>query len=230
MNLSRQQTLLIVLVSVAVILYLVFRDPIKNQGALALDNVQAAPKNIDITSVPQEAQNEEIPIADEEEDRIRRKFNSKNRSKDGSYKNSNYADGERGNGSADFDQFFDQHNSLIKDGQTATNEFAPNDESGPLASYKPGRKQKISDEDIFKAEDYLPQEQNKDWFEVMPEPISVKNRHLINVTRPVGVNTVGNSHRNMSYDIRGTPVAPKMVVSPWLQSSLEPDTNLKGLC
>ena len=64
----------------------------------------------------------------------------------------------------------------------------------------------------------------------MPEAISVKNRHLINVTRAVGINTVGTSHKNGSYDLRGNPPCPKFVVSPWLQSSIEPDLNIKGLC
>ena len=77
--------------------------------------------------------------------------------------------------------------------------------------------------------EYLPQEVNDDWFEVQPEPISVKNRHLINITTPIGVNTIGTSLRNASWDIRGTPACPKYVVSPFLNSSIEPDTNLKPL-
>ena len=64
----------------------------------------------------------------------------------------------------------------------------------------------------------------------MPDAISVKNRHLINISKPIGVNTIGTSLRNPSHDIRGTPSCPKFVISPWLQSSIEPDHNLKGLC
>ena len=64
----------------------------------------------------------------------------------------------------------------------------------------------------------------------MPEPISAKHRHLINVSRPVGVNTIGNSLRNASWDLRGSPPCPKFVVSPWQQSTIEPDYNIKGLC
>lgn len=39
-----------------------------------------------------------------------------------------------------------------------------------------------------------------EWFEVMPEPIKVKNP---------------------SYNIRGTRPCPKFVASPWAQSSIE---------
>jgi hypothetical protein len=91
-------------------------------------------------------------------------------------------------------------------------------------------KQNETPEEIFNIHNYLPQESNKDWFEVMPEPVSVKNRHLINISRHVGVNTIGSSLRNPSYDIRGSVPCPKMVVSPWLQTTIEPDINIKSLC
>ena len=42
-----------------------------------------------------------------------------------------------------------------------------------FASYRAGPKKSLTDEDIFKSENYLPKEANKDWFEVMPEPISI---------------------------------------------------------
>ncbi len=56
----------------------------------------------------------------------------------------------------------------------------------------------------------LPQEINNKLFEVMPEPI--------------GVDTVGTSRRDVSHNWR-TPSCPKMVVSPWVKSTIEPDTN-----
>lgn len=82
---------------------------------------------------------------------------------------------------------------------------------------------------MFDLNNLMPQQTNPDWFEVIPDPISVNNRHLINVTRPVGINTVGTSLRNPSYDIRGSPACPKFVVSPWNQSSIDPDVNLKPI-
>lgn len=63
----------------------------------------------------------------------------------------------------------------------------------------------------------------------IPDIISKKNRHLILVTKPIGINTVGSSLRNACHDLRGNPSCPKIVVSPWLQSSIEPDMNIKEL-
>ena len=49
---------------------------------------------------------------------------------------------------------------------------------------------------------YLPQEEEKDWFETI-EPMNVKNSHLINTYRPIGVNSIGSSHRLAIRDLRG---------------------------
>ena len=81
----------------------------------------------------------------------------------------------------------------------------------------------------FNMEQYLPQECYNDWFEVMPEPISVKNRHLIDITKPIGVTAIGSFHKTATYNLRAQLAAPKFVVSPWNQSSIKPDLSLKSL-
>lgn len=168
---------------------------------------------------------------------LQKKFGGRNRSASG-YKTVSYSGADRGNiGPSDWDEFFDRHNNIIADSQLGSNDgFTPVDETGNgFAAFNTkkrtpcGSNQNCDPEDLFDVDKYLPQEVNDDWFEVQPEPVSVKNRHLINVTKPIGINTIGTSLRNASYDIRGTPACPKFVVSPWLQSAIEPDTNLKPL-
>ena len=44
------------------------------------------------------------------------------------------------------------------------------------------------------------------------------------------VTTINCTLKNPSHDIRGTIANPKFVVSPWMQSTIEPDNNLKSLC
>lgn len=168
---------------------------------------------------------------------LRSKFKSRNRAING-YKRSSYSGSVRGNlGENDWTKYFDHNNNIVTNSQTGDNDkFLPIDQSnGGLAVFKStGRKtcgsnQNCEPEDLFDADKYLPQEVNDDWFEVQQEPISVKNRHLVNITKPIGVDTIGSSKKNSSHDIRGAPANPKYVVSPWLQSSIEPDTNLKPL-
>ena len=45
----------------------------------------------------------------------------------------------------------------------------------------------------------------------------------------VGINTVGQSLRNANRQLRSEPANPQVKVSPWLQSTIEPDTNRRPL-
>ena len=85
----------------------------------------------------------------------------------------------------------------------------------------------------YDSKDYLPQEVNNEWFETDFQQAKYKagSDKMINTDRYiVGVNTVGQSLKNPSYDIRGTIPNPKYTVSPWNNSTYEADYNLKPLC
>lgn len=79
---------------------------------------------------------------------------------------------------------------------------------------------------------YLPQEVNDEWFKTdFTVAQKVGNDKLINADKyVVGVDTVGQSLKNASHDLRGTIANPKYNVSPWLNSTYEPDYNIKPLC
>jgi hypothetical protein len=177
----------------------------------------------------------QFPITADEDDVSQatlNKLNWKNQST-GDRIESSYATGTRGNvATAEWDDFYKTNSDLVDKSYIHNNDkFLPLDSTkGNYAGYAGAGQTKQTPDDLFKVDKLLPQEVNPDWFEVMPEPIKVKNRHLVNVTRPVGVNTIGSSLKNASYDIRSSPPCPKFVVSPWMQSSIEPDLNIKGLC
>ena len=85
----------------------------------------------------------------------------------------------------------------------------------------------------YNAKDYLPNEFNSTWFDVehADTRYTLNEDTLINTDKYIiGVNTVGQSLKNASYDIRGTIANPKFSVSPWNNSTYEPDYNLKSLC
>lgn len=172
-----------------------------------------------------------------ESDWLKQKFTGRDKGERG-FKRSSYSGAARGDlGPSSWQAYFDDNNNVFSNSQTGDNDkFLPIDETnGGLAVFKSkgrascGSNQNCQPEDLFDVDKYLPQEVNDDWFETTPEPISIKNRHLINITKPIGINTIGSSLRNSSWDIRGAPSCPRYVVSPWLQSSIEPDQNLKPL-
>lgn len=80
------------------------------------------------------------------------------------------------------------------------------------------------------SDDLLPK-QNEDWFETPLIGTKVDDANLLaDAIFKVGVDTVGQTRKNPAYDIRGTIANPKFAVSPWNNSSWEPDNNLKPLC
>ena len=86
----------------------------------------------------------------------------------------------------------------------------------------------------YSIKDYLPDVQNvnKEWFDTdfAQARHELDDGTLINPDRYViGINTVGQSLKNASYDIRGTVPNPKYSISPWNNSTIEPDYNIKSL-
>lgn len=171
----------------------------------------------------------------ESNDQIKKKFITRNHPCKSGYKHDNYCQGDRGGMYSQAINFIDESNDLMQSAYSTNDQFTGNDElKGQYAPYKPEKRKtnKYKASEIFNSQNYLPNEKsaNPNWFDVVPDAISVKNRHLINVSKPIGINTIGTSLRNPSYDIRGSPPNPKFVISPWLQSTIEPDNNFKSLC
>lgn len=182
-------------------------------------------------------------MRDDESAYYDKRFITKNTNTGPNYKKSNYAEGARGNiGNDDWKQFFDSNNNLIGGSQVSNtnvdgvDETIPFDASGSSSNATftektkatCGSNQDCSVEELFNPEYYLPQEQNDEWWETLDQSIPVKDRHLVNINKPIGINSIGSSLRNASYDIRGTPACPKFAISPFMNSSIDPDTNIKA--
>ena len=84
----------------------------------------------------------------------------------------------------------------------------------------------------YDSSSFLPQEVNDEWFDTdfTKAKYTLNDDKMINTNRyMIGVNTVGQSLKNPAYDIRGTIPNPIYTVSPWNNSTYEPDTNIKAL-
>lgn len=84
--------------------------------------------------------------------------------------------------------------------------------------------------DQFDVMKLLPNEYEDDWFEPLLTTKKIRGTHLLHPKVHMGVNTVGSSLRNGTHDLRGDIPNPKINVSPWNNSTIEPDTNIKGIC
>jgi hypothetical protein len=79
--------------------------------------------------------------------------------------------------------------------------------------------------------DLLPKNKNDSWFQVPNDKFNLLQAVDLEIPEiKIGIDTVGQSRKNATYDIRTAPPNPKFVVSPWSNSTIEPDYNTKPLC
>ena len=86
--------------------------------------------------------------------------------------------------------------------------------------------------DQFDVDKMLPQEIEDDWFDLpLQNTKKIKGTHMIHPKVHMGINTVGSSLKNGTHDMRGDIPNPKIKnFSPFLNSTIEPDDNIKGFC
>ena len=76
----------------------------------------------------------------------------------------------------------------------------------------------------------LPAECDNTWAQVnptVPGPLSTQN--FLNAAAWMGLDTVGQTLRNGNMQLRSEPPNPQTKVSPWQQTTIEPDVNRKAL-
>jgi hypothetical protein len=76
----------------------------------------------------------------------------------------------------------------------------------------------------------LPKDNNSVWAEQNPMgPGSLKGKNFLSAGALLGVNTVGQSLRNASWQLRSEPPNPQVPVSIFNQSTIQPDINRRPL-
>ena len=68
--------------------------------------------------------------------------------------------------------------------------------------------------------------QSSGWAALYPEGQgTLQDRNFLQAGFNVGIDTVGQTLRNANLQLRSEPPNPQVAVSPWLQSTIEPDVN-----
>lgn len=207
----------IILLVLCAVLYLIMRrssEPMVNIGNQPVSG--DLDEYVDHDSVYDESHSEGLS-----EEGYRKKMTSPHAAKAGETKESHYSSKNRGGDSSELDKFFEGNHPHDNNAAVSGND-------NNFAAYLPGNGEKLSDKDKFNPASLLPQEKNGEWFDDPHESTNVTSPHLINIYRPVGINTIYSTMKNPSHDIRGTIANPKQDVSPWLNSSYEPDTNIRN--
>lgn len=76
----------------------------------------------------------------------------------------------------------------------------------------------------------LPQDNASAWAKLYPNGSgNLDNKNFLQAGWAMGINTVGQTLRNANQQLRSDPPNPQVVVSPWLQSTITPDTQRREL-
>lgn len=79
-------------------------------------------------------------------------------------------------------------------------------------------------------QELLPGDPNSKWAQVNPQSSGdIAGKNFLNAGALIGVNTVGQSLRNASWDLRSEPPNPQMQVSPWNQTTILSDLQRRPL-
>lgn len=79
-------------------------------------------------------------------------------------------------------------------------------------------------------EELLPQDNSSTWAQVNPQGQgSLADKNFLQAGWATGINTVGSSLRNANLSLRSEVPNPQVAVSPWLNSTIEPDTGRRPL-
>jgi len=84
--------------------------------------------------------------------------------------------------------------------------------------------------EMLTPEELKPQDNSTLWAQVNPSGEgSLKGRSFLQAGHNIGINTVGQTLRNANLQLRSEPPNPQLKVSPWNQTTIEPDVNRRPL-
>ncbi len=84
--------------------------------------------------------------------------------------------------------------------------------------------------DVLASADLLPRDANSLWAQVNPSGQgSLADQNFLTAGFHIGINTVGQTLRNANLQLRSDPLCPQVKVSPWMQTTIEPDINRRPL-
>ena len=70
----------------------------------------------------------------------------------------------------------------------------------------------------------MPKDKNSEWAKLNPVGGSdLKDINLLKAGYHIGIDTIGQSLRNANLQIRSEPPNPTKSVSPWMNTTIEPD-------
>ena len=103
-------------------------------------------------------------------------------------------------------------------------------ESGDVSNLGQYMSSNCYPKDVLSSKDLLPGGADSTWAQVVPAGQgSLTDQNFLTSGHHIGMNTVGNSLRNASHDLRSEIPNPQAQVSPWNQTTIGPDLMRRPL-
>lgn len=135
--------------------------------------------------------------------------------------------------------YMNSRKSAVEDFEGSANGVSPSEQlgknsvygeldsdSGSVANKKP---KDCFPKDQLNPSDLLPGNADSEWAQSVPSSGKLGDSNFLDAGYHVGVNTVGQSLRNANRQLRSEPSNPRVKVSPWMQTTIDPDSNRKPL-
>ena len=93
-----------------------------------------------------------------------------------------------------------------------------------IATTTPGLPPSCSKVGITKPDELLPKDQNNEWAKLNPSGnADLNNVNMLSSGFHAGIDTIGSTLRNANLQVRSEPPNPTTKVSPWMNTTIEPD-------
>ena len=129
-----------------------------------------------------------------------------------------------------------KNDDLYKNNENVLPNPQMSNNSAPQGNFAPSQGHDFSKLDCFPkdqlvAKDLLPREDsNNVWNDSNPAVQGhLSNKNFIESGHHYGLNTVGQSLKNANLQLRSDPLIPMKQVGPWMQSTIEADTNRRQM-
>lgn len=100
-----------------------------------------------------------------------------------------------------------------------SNPLGQNNQYAPVSNMTSGNSSVTTD-----PKDLLPKDEHSEWSKLNPNSSNdITSVNLLKSGYHIGIDTIGNTLRNANLQLRSEPPNPTTMVSPWLQSTIEPD-------
>jgi hypothetical protein len=129
-----------------------------------------------------------------------------------------------------------KNDGLYKNNENVLPNPQMSNNSAPQGNFTPSQSHDFSKLDCFPkdqlvSKDLLPREDsNNVWNDSNPAGQGhLSNKNFLESGHHYGLNTVGQSLKNPNLQLRSDPLIPMKSVGPWMQSTIEADTNRRQL-